>query len=140
MMAAATPWASQARALIGSAKVLIQNLRPERPEKSRKRLGHGRPNQKNVERLVGLFALETCRPFEQANRIPVVLSDPVLQRVLARNRLKIEDLKSESLPAIDLDDGTSLTYLDGLHRLAAGELFLDPNDQWWGVDLYRSHG
>jgi hypothetical protein len=140
MMAAATPWAWPARALIGSAKVLIRNLRPERPEKSRKRSGDGRPNQKNVERLIGLFALETCRPFEQANRIPVVLSDPVLQRVLARNQLKIEDLKSESLPAIYLDDGTSLTYLDGLHRLAAGELFLDPNDQWWGVDLYRSHG
>jgi hypothetical protein len=137
MTAAASSWGLQSRAFVGSASVLIRDLHPET---SRKRSPSGEPDQKNVERLIDLFVLDKCRRFEHANRIPVLLSDTVLRRVLARNHLNIEELHNERPPAINLDEGTSLTYLRGRHRLAAAEQFLDPDDQRWGVNLYRSHG
>lgn len=137
MAAAARSWDSSAKALIGSAKVPIRNLRPER---SRKRLGYEDLNLKNVDRLIWSFALDKCRPFENGNRVPVVLSDTVLRRVLAQNHLNIAELQNVPPPTLHLDDDTLLTYLHGRHRLAAAEQFLHPNEQWWGVDLYRSHG
>jgi len=65
MTTAARPLDTQARAFAGSAWVVIQSLRPE---SSRQRPGRRESDQKKVERLVGLFALDKCRPSQELKR------------------------------------------------------------------------
>jgi Protein of unknown function (DUF3723) len=109
---------------MGSAKVQVSELAPENGKDLRAQV-----DQKNVQRLVGIFKLIGCCDAEEKHRIPALVRKDELERVPATSK---ED--STQLPKLEF--GHTIPFLRGKHRLVAAAEYLPVNDQWWTVELY----
>lgn len=126
---------SRSLALLGSAKIDIRNLLLRiKDVRDRKKLGK---DDKNIQRLFDIFLQEKCRRGDPRNRVPVVVSQEDLDRILRLNHVERSNLRDSALPLLKkIPDDVTLVCLHGYHRMFAGQRYLDPADQWWGVNLY----
>jgi hypothetical protein len=111
----------KSRTFCGSVKVPLGKLQHEEiPEKPRQ------TDQKNIERLVGVFGGEGCWRLDPDNHIEglIPLSD-------------VSEIHPTTANLFPLYNPSSpLKYLNGHHRIEAARKFLTGNDRWWVVDLY----
>ena len=118
-------------AKVGSARIDIRYLRGS---------GFREIDEKNVKRLVKVFASDGCPQLEPAYSVPIVVSSENITKILQRNAIEVASLGRPTYPRLIIDKSSSLTCLHGQHRLAAGQVFLRDSEQWWGVDIYRAEG
>jgi hypothetical protein len=129
----------QPLALLGSAKLAINDL-VRGPRNIFESLGLKRDklgwDEKNIERLHETFEFEGCRRGDPANRVPVLVDKYSLENILEANTIQLSDLQRPSLRHLKVPNNATLLLLHGYHRLLAGQRYLGPTDQWWGVNLY----
>jgi hypothetical protein len=83
---------------------------------------------KIVDELVSIFNLVGCFNDNPKYAVPVICSSQALQ--------------TQSLPQSICNSDNPLLHLSkvdclhGLHRVSAGEIFLESEDQWWTVAVY----
>ncbi|KAF7594883.1 hypothetical protein BBP40_007917 [Aspergillus hancockii] len=90
----------------------------------------------NVKRLLHRFQKEGCRRQDPLCWIPAELSPADLQHVLSFNSL--QGLDKNRPQEINLPSQWNMRCMQGQHRVAAALQWLDPNDQWWILNLYDS--
>lgn len=105
---------------------------------------HRKLYEKDLERMLGIFTLEGCVRDEEHNFIEGLITEEHFDDSLADAAISKELFESRSrLPLQDIDDVPRLRLCesiqcnDGLHRISAAKRFLDNNDRWWVVKLYR---
>lgn len=127
-------------ALLGSAKIDIQHLQLQISALGAARGKLGK-DEKNIQRLLNIFLLDECRRGDPENRVPVLVGQEDLREILRLNNVKLSDLHGPSLPHLKIvPQNVGLLCLHGFHRLYAGQRYLGPRDQWWGVNLYSKEG
>jgi hypothetical protein len=137
--------AQKAESFVGIARVDLDQisfrdaLDPDENHRSR--------SEKSIARMLGIFRLEGCIRGEDRNFIEGLISENHLDAALANAGVSRESLKIRSrLPLRQVDDVVKLHLEeaiqcnDGLHRVLAAKQFLDNNDRWWIVKLYRKEG
>lgn len=101
--------------LLGQARVRIEDLRFDS--------GVRDYDEKNVNRLARIYALEGCCRDERANYIPAVVSRDAIRQTGYNGELEIAA-------------GTAVHCLHGKHRVLAARKVLPVRDQWWTVAVY----
>jgi Protein of unknown function (DUF3723) len=135
-MLSSTSTSSKDPACVGSGILPIRHLRFElRPETRDLDLKH-------VDTLVRKFETDPygCEPFVSRHRVPVIASASRIQQILSYNKIDRLQLQSADPPRLALPKEEVIICLHGRHRLAAGEAYLRPGKQWWGVDFYCAEG
>lgn len=112
----------------GSARVPLTSLYPRNAgTTSEKR------REKNVERLAEAFISMGCQRLQPENNIPVLIDPRTLGDILQKYGAQMDSVPP---PLLELPSGFRLQYLKGQSRVQAAKRVLDPDDQWWVVDLY----
>ncbi|KAB8256767.1 hypothetical protein BDV32DRAFT_152923 [Aspergillus pseudonomiae] len=93
-------------------------------------------DQRNVKHLLHRFGKEGCRRMDPLTWIPAELSPSELQQLLALNSL--HGLTRADPKEIKLQQNWKLRCLQGKHRVAAANQWLDYSDIWWNFILYDS--
>lgn len=137
-------WRTKAAHFLGFARVSLSQL-DYKATASKK---HDREEcEKETSKLVNLFKLAGCRRYEEDNFIDAKIDSETFTAALRKAKLTPEsfkcrmnsDLESpKRILKFQLD--RKVTYIDGLHRVLAGQEYLDPNDKWWIVKLHASEG
>lgn len=110
---------------LGCCKIWIRDLRYEESVEECRQL-----DQKNVNRLIGIYETEGCHRSHPHYRVPVLIDDDTFKRVSRGYDL------DGCAPPQRLE--YPLTYLHGRHRLEAAKAYLDTRERWWTVDLYST--
>ncbi|KAL9616021.1 MAG: hypothetical protein Q9160_009059 [Pyrenula sp. 1 TL-2023] len=97
-------------------------------------------DEKNVDRLLKIFAIEGCKRYDPMNHVPALITRRDLKRALRKSSIPLRHLKHHEPPYINLHRAPSLVCLHGFHRVAAAKAFLGPHEQWWILDLYQANG
>ncbi|KFY28058.1 hypothetical protein V491_00664 [Pseudogymnoascus sp. VKM F-3775] len=115
---------------IGTARVRIDHLAFPNPIRGR--------DEKIIKQLEGTFAAEGC--LDEQHRIPAVIDDSTLQAALLKTGENIEYLQrvSGQPQRLHFPENIKLECLHGRHRILAAKSYLDPEEQWWTVDFYRT--
>ncbi|CBF84445.1 hypothetical protein AN9021.2 [Aspergillus nidulans FGSC A4] len=95
-------------------------------------------DDKNVERLCGIFRKSGCRRFDVEHHIPATVSRNALAEALQKAGVPARALllsSGEDTPFLTFSRG-QLVGLHGRHRLSAGARVLAPLERWWTVDLF----
>jgi hypothetical protein len=134
--------AQKAISFLGFARVSLDQINFE--DALRLNEGHRSLSERDVERLLSVFSLEGCIREEERNFIEGLVSEERLDEALAKTGTSKESFMSRSrLPPQHPDKFLHLRFdkpiqcNDGLHRVSAAKRFLDNNDRWWIVKLYR---
>ncbi|SMY30085.1 unnamed protein product [Zymoseptoria tritici ST99CH_1A5] len=95
-------------------------------------------DDRNVERLLGIFKLQGCQREEPGHSIPVLVDKDTLAAALAHEGSPPRILHQTSVEAEPLlfPSAITLTSLHGKHRVHAARKFLLPVDQWWTVKVF----
>jgi hypothetical protein len=108
---------------------------------------HRAKSQKDIARLLNVFELEGCIRSEDRNFIEGLISEDYLDTALSTAGISKESFEERSrLPIRHTDDIVHVRLRgpiqcnDGLHRISAAKQFLDNNDRWWVVKLYKREG
>jgi hypothetical protein len=106
---------------------------------------HRAESEKATARLLSVFQLEGCQRLEENNFIDALISEGRLDSALATAGVTREQFRGEAIlrtadEALELHPEHDIQCLNGLHRILAAKKFLDNNDQWWTVKLYREEG
>jgi hypothetical protein len=112
----------------GTVCISLRRLRFE-PEYSRD------VDKKNVERLKRIFARQGCL------RLSLIINERDLKAALQCSGRTLEDLLNsaqDAPPKLTLPPGYMLECLHGQHRILAARETLEPQEEWWAVDLYLS--
>lgn len=110
---------------LGCCKIWIRDLRYEECFGESRQL-----DQKNVNRLIGIYETEGCHHSRPHYRVPALIDDETFKRVS-----RDYDLDG-CAPPRRLE--RPLTYLHGRHRLEAAKAYLNTGERWWTVDLYST--
>lgn len=117
----------------GSARIRLEQL--HFPWIDAKKL-----NEKNVDRLKGIFQQHGCRKVEVRHRVPALIDEGRLDAAIAAAGISPRTLVSpptaDVYPELVFPNGHRLDCLHGRHRIQAGKEFLPTRDKWWTVDLY----
>jgi hypothetical protein len=91
----------------------------------------------NVQRLENIFQHNGCLRLEEENVINAIVPDDELVAILASLGLCSEEFRrlhwARQAPFLNINH---IDCLSGMHRIAAGDRFLDENDKWWVVRLF----
>jgi hypothetical protein len=118
----------------GTVCISLRRLRFE-PEYSRD------VDKKNVERLKRIFARQGCLRLSLTNHVPAIINERDLKAALQCSGRTLEDLLNsaqDAPPKLTLPPGYMLECLHGQHRILAARETLEPQEEWWAVDLYLS--
>ncbi len=118
------------QAFRGTVKLWIRHFSPEGPLTNPRQF-----DPKNLSRLIQIFKLEGCLRLASEHHVPVVVRRHDLDDALRTDQTSFDALRSAQEPQF-LSLRTGVTYLQGAHRLEAGQRFLHPDDRWWVADLY----
>lgn len=106
--------------------------------------GHREKSTKIQAKLLNIFELEGCQRTEPEHFVDALITRECLSDALMAHNKTIETFREScNLSHIYLRDVIwlkpieSLRCLNGLHRIAAANRFLDKNDRWWTVRLYE---
>lgn len=119
----------------GLAKVILDHLEFEDGNVQ----GGRYLDERNVRRLVEVFGIEGCKPFEPEHRISALVRNEYLQEALELSGISETDLfqNQDSTPELRFGANRVLRCLFGKHRVeAARSFYADPKDRWWIVELY----
>ncbi|KAI9037211.1 uncharacterized protein KD926_000717 [Aspergillus affinis] len=94
------------------------------------------PIAANVRRLLHRFQKEGCRREDPLSWIPAELSPQELHHLLSLNSLSAFD--KDEPREIKLPEDAKICCLQGQHRVSAAWEWLEPNDQWWVINLFDS--
>jgi hypothetical protein len=102
-------------------------------------------SEKATARLLSVFQLEGCQRLEENNFIDALIDERSLDSALAAASVTREEFRGKAtLPnadeVLELHPQHAIQCLNGLHRILTARKFLDNNDQWWTVKLYRGEG
>jgi hypothetical protein len=101
---------------------------------------HREVSAPNVLRLEKIFERNGCLRLQEENVIDAIVDQDNLSSALADVGLSNDNLRSlrwpQDAPLVHLE---KVKCLSGLHRVQAAHRYLDENDKWWTVRLYR-HG
>jgi hypothetical protein len=132
--------AKRAACLLGVARIDLKRLE----FKVALRKNHRAESLKSKRRLLEVFELEGCRRLEEENFVEALITNDTLENALHRSGLSEGSFKVNSLAAIQgvgsipkLDLDCAIQCLNGMHRVSAAKQYLDNNDQWWVVKLYK---
>jgi hypothetical protein len=108
---------------------------------------HRKESAKGVARMLGIFRLEGCIREHDRNFIEGDITDERLDDALAEVGISKQALVDRSRVPLRRIDSVPYLHLrhpiecnDGLHRISAAKEFLDNNDRWWIVKLFRKGG
>ena len=88
-------------------------------------------DDKNVDRLLGIFRLRGCQRDDPANAVPAVVEDQTLADIsLALSQTGI------GARTVPLSGTVELQCLHGRHRISAARRFLPASDKWWTVKVF----
>ncbi|KAJ6016578.1 hypothetical protein N7540_011169 [Penicillium herquei] len=87
-------------------------------------------NQKNIQRLKKLMAIQGCQRLMRQNHLPVIMSRSDWQ-----NRVVV-DRSQEDMPHLTVVGDYLLHALDHRNLIAAAYQWLDVDDQWWITDVF----
>lgn len=96
-------------------------------------------DKRNVRRLVEVFRIEGCKPYEPEHRISALVSRQQLQEALDLSGILETDLRQQQSSPRELHFNTDrvLQCLYGKHRIEAAQIFHeDSRDKWWIIELY----
>ncbi len=97
-------------------------------------------NEKNMDRLKGIYQKHGCRRVEVRHRVPALIDEGRLDATIAAAGISPSTLVRPSTtdvyPELVFPNGQRLECLHGRHRIQAGKAFLSARDKWWTVDLY----
>jgi hypothetical protein len=122
------------RTYLGTARIRIEALHFRRN-------GLREPDKKHVEHLKGRFSDGGCRPLEKQNHIKAKIRLEVLDAALKSSGIQQADLLSnqpQGYAELEIPPGWQVECLQGQHRILAASEVLEPSEQWWAVDLYRT--
>lgn len=99
---------------------------------------HRTLSQRNVNRLRHIFSLEGCHRYDENNFVSgIVDSNELAEALHAIGFSPTATLEAptdaESIPLLKV---RNIKCLYGLHRVRAGQQYLDVENQWWIVKLY----
>ena len=77
-----------------------------------------------------------CLRLEPENHVPVLISRPALDALLASLSGLEGKLKGCDEDLVLFEPEDPLPLLQGRHRIEAARQFLAPHDKWWVVDLF----
>ncbi len=118
------------QAFRGAVKLWIRQFASEGPLTNPRQF-----DSRNLSRLIQIFKLEGCLRLPSEHHVPVVVHRTDLDDALRTDQTSLDALRSAQEPQF-LSLRTCATYLQGAHRLEAGQQFLHPDDRWWVADLY----
>ena len=118
------------QAFRGAVKLWIRQFASEDPLTNSRQFDF-----RNLSRLIQIFKLEDCLRLLSEHYVPVVMHRTDLDNTLYTDQTSLDALRSAQEPQF-LSLRTCATYLQGAHRLEAGQQFLHPDDRWWVADLY----
>jgi hypothetical protein len=86
----------------------------------------------NMRRLEKVLKIQGCRRLLRDNHVPVIVPRADWER-----RVSLRDGDGNGiLPSLNVDLDYRLRALDHENLIAAARKTLDPEDQWWIVDVY----
>jgi hypothetical protein len=136
--------ALKAECFVGIARVDLDLLSFEYALQGRKHRGE---SKKAVARLLSVFELEGCHRLEESNFVEAVINRACLTAALAQVGLTEQKFQAQSYTqprtvedVVQLYPNKAIQCLHGLQRILAARKFLDNNDRWWVVKLYREEG
>jgi hypothetical protein len=106
-----------------------------------RRNGLREPDKKYVEHLKGRFRDDGCRPLEKQNHIKAKISLELLGAALKSSGIEQAHLlinQPQGYAELEILPGWQIECLHGQHRILAASEVLEPSEQWWAVDLYRT--
>lgn len=120
----------QEKAYLGAARISLDNIYFA-PHASRL------DNDRCEARLLNLFRDYSCDRDAYENRIPVAVSQELLQRALEDARMPMSCIREAVPPFLPLPPDTKILALRGRHRWKAAKRFYnEPTDRWWTVVLF----
>lgn len=115
----------------GFAKIPLRSLHFQDPEFKKK---HRAVNDKCVRRLQDVFAKAGCNREVSKHAIEGRAEKGEIDEAIRQlGRALPMTIEGSDVPHIPLK---SVECSNGLHRVRAAQVVLDPNDQWWPVKLY----